>query len=231
MSQSINLFDLRLRRHRELVSAANIAGAVVVLTVVMIAYGVILQHWIKEVDGHYQQAAETLRVTRGHVASLASRPVPQPSIELRQEMVVAEARVQTRRELLEKLRGGAIGSSEGFSKYLGALARQRTDGVWLTGVTIGAAGAEFTLRGRALAAEKLPEYMGMLNREQALRGKPIGEMKLLQKQQEIPLAPGAANAGAAATGATKAGSATAADRPRVRVIEFTIGGDAAAAGG
>lgn len=221
MSQSINLFDSRLRRHKELVSATNIAGAVVVLTVVMIAYGVILQHWIGEVDGHYRQAAETLRVTRGHVASVASRPVPQPSMELQREMAVTEARVQVRRELLEKLRGGAVGSSEGFSKYLGALARQRADGVWLTGVTIGAAGAEFTVRGRALAAEKLPEYMGMLNREQALRGKPVGELKLLQKQQDIPLAPGAA----------KAGSATAADRLRVRVIEFTIGSDAAAAGG
>ena len=37
MSQSINLFDVRLRRHRELVSATNIAGAVVELTVVMIS--------------------------------------------------------------------------------------------------------------------------------------------------------------------------------------------------
>ena len=225
MSQSINLFDARLRRHRELVSAVNIAGAVVVLAVVMIGYGLVLQRWNVQVDGHYQQAAETLRVTREHMGNITKRPVPQPSKALQQELVRVEARLQVRGELLDRLRGGAIGSTEGFSGYLGALARQRADGVWLTGVTIGAGGGEFAVRGRALAADRLPTYIGMLNREQALRGKSIGEMKLVQREQEIPAAP---RTGVAAPRAADAGMA--ADRPKLRIIEFTIGSGAAASG-
>ncbi len=87
-------------------------------------------------------------------------------------------------QLLERLKGTGIGNTEGHAKFLEALARQHAEGVWLTQISVGDGGDDFTLKGRMLRPELLGQYIDLLNREEALRGKAIGQMDLARKTEE-----------------------------------------------
>jgi hypothetical protein len=77
-----------------------------------------------------------------------------------------------------------------------------------------------------LRPELLPGYIQLLSREEALRGKRIGDMKIIQQRPD-PAAGGRAGAVAAPV----PGSGPAQREPRqLEYVEFSIGTDAAAGG-
>ena len=55
---------------------------------------------------------------------------------LEDQVARAEDLFRSRQELFGRLQSGEIGNREGYAKFLAALARQRVEGVWLTGVEI-----------------------------------------------------------------------------------------------
>ncbi len=227
MSQQINLFRPDFRKRRELLSAATLVAAVLLVIAAMVAYAGYAARALKQAEQRVEQADAGLVQLRERLASLGAGPAQAvPGKALLDELARAEARVKTRQELIETLQGGGIGSAQGFSRYLAALARQHAEGVWLTGVKLGAAGTDFTLQGRALHADLLPGYIRLLNGEEALRGKQIGQMNLLEKDEE-------AAAPAAAGVATRAaqGSRPAQERATARYVEFTISSGAAGGAG
>ncbi len=57
-----------------------------------------------------------------------------------------------------------------MSEYLRAFARQTTEGLWLTGLSIAQAGNDIVIQGRTLDADLVPVYLQRLRRETALRG-------------------------------------------------------------
>ncbi len=222
MSQQINLFRPELRKRRELLSAATLAAALLLVAAGMLAYAGHAKWELAQAGQRLVEADAGLAKLRGQLASLGTGPARAAAgMALLDEVARTGARVKARHGLIETLKGGGIGSAEGFSRYLEALARQRADGVWLTGVKVGA-GAEFTLQGRALDAGLLPGYIRLLNNEEALRGKQIGQMNLLEKEEEVPVP--------AASGVAPRpvqGAHVPQGRPGRRYVEFTIGSGAA----
>jgi len=224
MSQQINLFRVGLRKQRELPTTATVLAAVLLVIAGALGYRGYAGSEVEQLEHRIELADAGLKQMREQLARLGAGTAPAgPSKALLDEVVRAEARAKTRQDLIEALKGGGIGSAEGFSRYLAALAHQRAEGVWLTGVKVAGAGADFTIQGKVLRAELLPGYIRMLNSEEALRGKQIGQMNLLEKEQEAP-APAATAAAAAGVPGERPGG----DRPRARYLEFTIGSGAAA---
>jgi hypothetical protein len=131
-----------------------------------------------------------------------------PNKSLQDEVARLEGRVKGRQDLLDRLKGSGIGNTEGYAKFLEALARQHEDGLWLTRITIGDGGGNFSLQGRVLRPELLSTYIQMLSREDALRGRSIGEMKVAEKVEK-----GSADA-------AKKEGANASGEPRY--VEFTL---------
>jgi hypothetical protein len=219
MSQQINLFRVEFRKPRELLSVPTVVAAVLLVIAGVLGYKGYGEAQLKDVENRIELVDAGLSQMREQLAGLgAGNPQAGPSKALLDEVSSTEARVKARQSLIEALKGGGIGSAEGFSKYLAALARQRAEGVWLTGIKVGGAGADFTLQGRVLRADLLPGYIRLLNGEQALRGKQIGQMSLLEKEQEA-----AAPAPAAAASSGAKGDRVARERARTRYVEFTLG--------
>jgi hypothetical protein len=86
------------------------------------------------------------------------------------------------------------GDARGYSRYLAALARANTSGVWLTGVEIGGKSGELVIKGRALESALVPVYIDALKRQAPFTGRRVGELKVAAKV-EPPSALGAGNSG------------------------------------
>ena len=171
-----------------------------------------------------EEAAAQLKKIRDQLAGTGKVAQKTRSKTLEDQVVRAEALLKSREGLIVRLQGGEIGNRDGYSKFLLALARQRLEGVWLTSIEIAGARDDFAIQGRALRAELLTDYIKVLSKEQAFRGKPIGTLSLRERELEpaVEKAPAAAAPQPAAAGAPAAPGPQGA-RPAVRVVEFAIG--------
>ena len=115
------------------------------------------------------------------------------------------------------LRTGALGNTEGFARYLAALARQALPGVWLTGFSVSGDEVELRLSGKVLYPDLVPAYVRALNKEEVMRGRRVSEMRLTAREErETP--------GTAAPGAPSAAGPAAPKPPAtpMRYVEFEI---------
>jgi Tfp pilus assembly protein PilN len=105
--------------------------------------------------------------------------------QLEAEVVRIEGLLQKRQDLLSELKTGAGGNVEGFSRYLGALARRSIDGVWLTGITVGGKANDLVIKGRALSSDLVPAYVSSLGKDPALAGRSVSSL-LLSARSDPP---------------------------------------------
>jgi hypothetical protein len=179
-----------------------------------------------------EDSRRQLQTQSEQVAKLTREFSPQGrSKALQDELTRAAAQLKQREDLIAMLSTGALGNTEGFARYLSALARQNLAGVWLTGFNVSGDEVELRLSGRVLYPDLVPAYVRALNREEVMRGRRIAEMRLTAREERAaPVT--------AAPGASAADSAAAAAKPPAapqRYVEFEItavrGGATAAPGG
>ena len=222
MAQQINLFNPALRPKREWVTAANMLMAMVAIAVVMLLYGTVVVRDSTRAQLRADTAAAGVKGLRDQLVTEAAVLKRGPDKALGDEIARLEAALNVRQQIIARYQGTGIGNTEGFSRYLEAFARQRTPGVWLTGMTLSGAGGDIFIRGRAQSADLLPAFVVALNREEALRGKAVRELQLEERTEARQPQRDAARP--ADAGAVRAPQAPA----NVRFIEFSLGTRASA---
>ena len=227
MSRQINLYSPAFRSQPKTFSAGWTVAAVVVIAAGMSAYYAWDIRKLRGLSARKSQAEAQLKQLSEQLVALGQAGRRTKNKALEDQVASAENLLKTRQELFGRLQGGELGNRDGYAKFLAALARQRVEGVWLTGVEISGPGNDFALDGRAIRADLLPGFIKMLRNEEAFRGKPIGTLALREREID-PEGERKAQAGPAAP----AQGGPAGPRPGVRVVEFRIGtGVAAASGG
>lgn len=222
MAQQINLFNPALRPKREWVTAANMLMAMSAIAVVMLLYGAVLVRDGTQAQSRADAAAAGLKGLRDQLVTEAAVLKRGPDKALGDEIARLEAALKVREQIIGRFQGVGIGNTEGFSRYLEAFARQRTPGVWLTGMSLSGASGDIFIRGRAQSADLLPAFVIALNREEVLRGKAVRELQLeerteaRQPQRDV------------ARPADAAGARTPQAPVNIRFIEFSLGTRASA---
>ena len=122
-----------------------------------------------------EQEAQTLQAKLTSLTERSKNKKPSKAIE--DEIARLESVLRFKRELLISVETGGLGSSDGFSHYLSALARQRLEGVWLTDFAINSIDNKLAIKGRAVKPELVPAYIKLLGREETLRGRTFAELK------------------------------------------------------
>nr|WP_202423890.1 hypothetical protein [Duganella margarita] len=113
------------------------------------------------------------------------------------ELADAQAELKALHDVSSVLQGGALGNTNGYAEYFRAFSRQNVSGLWLTGVTIGGAGNEIGVQGRAMQATLIPNYIARLTAERVMHGKSFASLDI--GRPDAPAAPApAATPGAAA---------------------------------
>jgi len=186
--QQINLFNPAFQPQKQVLSSATIAlaiGAVIAGTAVLAAIGKM------ETAELRQQAASGAVQLEKHQARLATANrefIPrQKDATLDAQIAEANTQLAAMRHISGALSRGELGDTSGFAGYFKALARQSAQGLWLTGVTVGAGGAQIGIRGRTVDPAMVPGYLNRLTHEPLMQGKSfaslqIGEAAPLQVQ-------------------------------------------------
>ncbi len=186
MSQQINLFSPVFLKKRKIRYSATTMLRVLGL---IIAGAVLLYGYlIYKTDALTTQAAETekkLASEQARLTKFTSEYAPQQaSAQLEKDIKKAEAQLKARQEMVDTLKhGGAIGSTEGYSEYMRAFARQSVNGLWLTGFDIIGAGSEMAIIGRTVRPELVPVYVQRLSREPVMKGRQFASLKISLPQQ------------------------------------------------
>ena len=198
MSQQLNLFNPVFLRQKKYFSAAAMLQLLgVVLAALVGTHG--FQRW--QLNGLEKQLAEAQAQHATVQRQLAEFKAAQgePSAALQEELLRIEAQVKAREALLARLDSGELGNTEGFSRYLTALARQNVPGVWLTGFLATGSEGPKIIEGRMLEPDLLPAYLRALNKEEALRGHGFAAVQLTAREEKR------------------------ADAGEARYVEFTLG--------
>lgn len=204
MSQQINLFSPVFLRQEKYFSARTMGQAFALILFALVAvYG-----FARYQNVALEKSAESIRAQLAHereqLTAMVAKSSTQQSALLVSEVARLVARRDTQREILASLGSGEYGSEAGFSPVFAAFARQTRDGIWLTGITVGPGGNELVVKGRAVHADLMPDYLKGLNTEDVMRGRKVVEMKLVSKEETLTgqaLAGGGANtAGASGNG-------------------------------
>ena len=205
MSQQINLFNPAFAPRRELLSGAGVIVGCALALLAMVAWYAVAEYRLKLLAQQESRDAAALAALQSEITRLAAQAAGRkPNAQLQDELAFRDALLAGRREVMQTLESGIIGTTEGFSEYLRAFARQSETGLWLTGLRIVGAGKDFVIQGRTLDAELVPGYIRRLSRERSLRGHAFGSliMQLPPERSE----PG------------KDGKA----RPRPRYLDFSL---------
>lgn len=200
MSQQINLFNpvfLKQRKIFTTLAMAQALGVLVVGLVVLVWYG---QQGVKQLQLQADQSTKQLAQRQARLKAVTAQYSPRAK-DAALEAQIADLEVHARalRGAGEKIRASAFGSTEGYADYFRAFARQDTPGLWLTGLSIDGAGADFNIEGRALDAALVPRYLAALSAEPVLKGKTFGSLRIT-----TPAAPPDAAAAAAPPAAAPA---------------------------
>jgi Tfp pilus assembly protein PilN len=181
VSQQINLFNPALEQQKKIFAARTMAQALVVLVVGVVALAFYGQAHVAALQKLADAGAAQLAKKQARLASVASEFAPRPqSPALQGELAETETRLASLRKVAGVLDRGELGNTDGYSDYFKALARQNVEGLWLTGVSVGAAGNEIGVRGRALDPALLPGYLARLTHEKTMQGKAFGSLQISQ---------------------------------------------------
>ncbi|MCF8151875.1 MAG: PilN domain-containing protein [Burkholderiaceae bacterium] len=212
MSAQINLYHPRFLKQRDLLSLGNVLLVATALYLLLAAAG----GWVwRDVQARQAKAAasEAALIALKRQVDVATRAAAgrKPSPQLAAELERAESQLGRRADIARLLEGGEIGGTDGFAEYFRGLARQAPQGLWLTGFTIGAAGADMEIRGRVLDPASLPDYIQRLGQEKAFQGRSFAALTM-NRAAAAPVV-GSARPGAAVSPAPTLG---------VSAIEFVL---------
>jgi hypothetical protein len=210
MSQQINLFNPVFLAQKKYFSAAAMAQALGLVLAGMILLYVFavrqasgLQSLLADANRQAAQQREQLVALGKQYSELGT------SRKLEEDIVHVQAQLRKRTELLRELKANIGVNAEGFSGYLAALARQTTQGVWLTGIEVGGKSNDLVIKGRALEAELVPAYVRALSRDAVFAGKAVSALQVTAKEEPKRMpAPASGTAGA--------------DAAPPRYLEFTL---------
>lgn len=179
MSQQINLYNPAFAARGGGLNAITMAwgfGAAVLLVGAIYGYAAF---GVAGLERQVRTTTTLLEKERSRLEAIvksASSTKKSPGLEA--EIARVEAQVGARQAIMDTLRSGSFGNTEGYSEYLRAFARQIAEGLWLTGFSIVGAGADMAIHGKALQPEMVPAYLRRLNGERIIQGRAFAGMQI-----------------------------------------------------
>ncbi|MGZ3181646.1 MAG: PilN domain-containing protein [Telluria sp.] len=197
MSQQINLFNPVFLKQKRIFAAGAMARALGVLLLglsLLAGYG---QWSLQQLRRQSSQQNLMVELRKAQLAKANADLVPRKkNAALEAEAAEVEAQLAALKKATGAIAQGDLGNTNGYAEYFVALARQRVDGLWLTGVTVVGAGGDLTVQGGALDASLVPAFIQRLGSEAAFKGKQFGSLEI-SEPQPLAGAQAAASAGAA----------------------------------
>jgi Flp pilus assembly protein TadB len=185
MSQQINLFNPIFLKQQKYFSVVTMLQA---LGLIVLGAGVFYGYALYQVAQMSRQAEEMDKRYASEQTRLASVSrefsLQQSGQKLENELKQAEAQAAAQNELLNLLKSGALGNTDGYSEYMRAFARQSIKGLWLTAFNIVGDGAQMSLSGAVVSPQLVPTYIQRLGKEKVMQGKTFSTLQIQQPKKD-----------------------------------------------
>jgi hypothetical protein len=179
VSRQINLFNPAFEEQKQVFAAVTMAQSLGMLLAGVVGLCIYASARVTDLQNQANAGAKQLEKMQARLAGVSGEFAPRAkSAALATELAQAEQQLAALHKVAGVLERGELGNTQGYSDYFKALARQNVDGLWLTGVSIAAAGNEIGVHGRALDPTLLPGYLSGLTREKAMQGKAFGSLQI-----------------------------------------------------
>lgn len=181
MSQQINLYNPQFEHQIQIFTTRSMATALGVLVLGLVAVIATAEVRVARLQGEADAGVRRLATAEKRLAEATVSFAPRArDAGLAAELEDADAQRAALERVAGRIERGDLGDTHGYAETFRALARQSVEGLWLTGVTVGAAGGEIGVRGRALDPALVPGYLTRLRNEPMLQGKAVGSMLITQ---------------------------------------------------
>lgn len=179
--QQINLFNPAFQPQKQTLSAKTMALALGVLAVGVAALVVTARMQTAQLQREANAGAARLEQSQARLAAANAEFAPRrPDPTIGAQIDDAERQLAAMRHISGAITRGELGDTSGFGGYFKALARQSMQGLWLTGVSVGAGGAQIGIEGRATDPAMVPGYLNRLTREPLMQGKSFASLQIGQ---------------------------------------------------
>lgn len=169
-TQQINLYQAAFRPRRWTFATLLPLGGAAGLVLLLLFYALMRGQTVplrEELARLQQQQADTTR----NMEELARQfPPKTKDVQLEAEVVRLQAALEPKRKTVQASSTDVTGNINGLSPYMEGLARQRPQGLWLTGMALSAGGASIELTGSTLTPGLVPAYIGRLADEKVFAG-------------------------------------------------------------
>jgi hypothetical protein len=188
MYQQINLYQPIFRKQRQIFSAVTMLQVAAFFAVALLAvygYGV----WqVRGLEAEMVQLEGRERAFAAQIGRIDPTTNTDRRSAVERELKELNATLFGQQRLVDVLREQPLGTTAGFSGYLGALGRQHTDGLWLTDFVINGGAGALELSGRSVRAELVPEYLQRLGTEQAMAGQRFDRLDIERDEENAEVA-------------------------------------------
>jgi len=190
MQQQINLFQPIFRKERKILSFGaliQISGIVMFALAVLYGYGL----WNNNRASKQLSALKTQHDERIAMLERVSREASKHAgdVNVDEEVARLEAELAAQRYVVTLLNKGRVGTEKtvnsggqtGFSQYLEIFSRRVVKGMWISQFSVYDGGENMLIKGGALSAALLPEFLTGLSEEPLLVGM---EFSILQMSRD-----------------------------------------------
>ena len=185
MSQQINLFNpvfLKQKKYFSVTTMLQALGLIVLGSALFFAYAL---YQVAQLSRQADEMGKRYAAEQTRLSNFTKEFSPQQSgKKMEDELKQLEAQVAAQDAMLNLLKSGALGNTEGYSEYMRAFARQSINGLWLTAFDITGDGVQMSLSGAVLSPQLVPAYIQRLGKEKVMRGKTFSTLQMQQPKKD-----------------------------------------------
>ncbi len=170
--QQVNLYTEEFQPRKVKLPLEHIILLGVLTLIVLVLAAAFLNHSLETTRAEVaerQQQADTMHKRVQVLEAKAATLVRDESLALANERLAQQ--LSARQDMIQVLDKVVVKDDAGYSSTLIALARQRVEGLWLTRISLGAAGRNMALEGKTRLAEAVPQYLQNLRQEPSFVGR------------------------------------------------------------
>ena len=181
MSQQINLFNPIFLKKNNYFSTGFMLQALGLIMVVSVLFYGYATYQVNRLAKQTEDTKKMYAEEEMRYSTFSSEYSPEKNNQILQnDLKRIEAEAASQKEILDTLKSGVIGNTDGYSEYMRAFARQIVSGLWLNGFDIHGDGTQMSLSGGVVTPALVPSYIQRLNKEKVMKGKTFSAMQMRQ---------------------------------------------------
>ncbi len=184
-SQQINLYVAALRRDPPPLHPQMMLEIVIIVLVLLIAWGGINVWRASQLEAGIQVATAKNREIDQQLQVLRSQRPADQNAQLDLQITQLRKNVERHREISQLIQSQNLGNAAGFSSHMTGLARQHETNVALTGFALLAGGGDVRMTGETNSPETVPRYLGKLRSEPALLNARFGVLTIERESPAV----------------------------------------------